>query len=570
MQLLLANQFSIFIKISMQLRTKALLTVIFLSVFSMAYSQSSETPADLEWGQDYREPTNTFATKIIGLRSDGFYLLRQKVLNNPDARPRAWVELYGNDMKLNKSVEQELKYKGKQRDFEEVLYFGRKLYLLTSFNNTAKKMNFLFKQEISTKSLIPSKKLDMVCETTARNKSTEGTFDFRISKDSTHLLIYNDLPYKKDEPEQFGFRVFDQNFDLVWKKKIRLPFPDNQFTVEEYQVDEMGNVHLLGVLYTDAAKLRRRGTPTYEYVILSYLNNGETKEEMRINLDDKFVTDLTFRVAKDGDLICSGFYSDRGTYSIKGACYFRLDPKTRELITRNYQPFEFDFMTVRMSEKKKEKTKKAEIENNMNRTAELFDYSLDELILRSDGGAVLVAEQFYIEYDRYNNFNNGGFGFGGYGAYSPFYSNRFRNNYQTDYFYNYNDIIVVNIRPTGEIEWTARIPKRQETRNDGGYYSSYAMSIIRDKLYFIYNDNARNLTEHKKKSNRLYNYNGSDSIISLAQISIGGEVNIFPLAYNKDAGIMTRPKMCKQIGKKEMAVFGERGKNYRFGKLVFD
>ena len=147
----------------------------------------------------------------------------------------------------------------------------------------------------------------MICETEARNKEVEGSFGSHISKDSTHLLIYNDLPYQKNESERFGFRVFDKDFNSVWEKDIVLPYPDNQFTVEEYQVDDFGNVHLLGVLYTDSAKWRRRGSPTYQYVILTYMDKGERMEEFRVGLEDKFVTDLTFRVTKKGELICSGF-----------------------------------------------------------------------------------------------------------------------------------------------------------------------------------------------------------------------------------------------------------------------
>ncbi len=552
----------------MQLSSSIISLTFFLAVVTTAFSQN-KAPGIINWGNEYAEPNNTRSTKVIGLRPDGFYLLRQKVLNNPEARPRAWVEFYDNDMNLKKSIEQELKYKGKQRDFEDVIYLGGELYLLTSFNNSAKKKNYLFKQQISSRSLIPSKNLDMICETDARNKEAEGSFGSHISKDSSHLLIYNDLPYKRNEPEQFGFRVFDKNFELVWEKDIVLPFPDNQFTVEEYQVDDFGNVHLLGVLYTDAAKWRRRGSPTYQYIILSYLENGEREMEYRVGIDNRFVTDLTFRPTKKGELICSGFYSAKGTYSIKGACYFRLDPSSGEVSNSNYQPFEFDFLTEFMSEKNRDKARAAEARNDTRRSAELFNYSLDELITRSDGGAVLVAEQFYIEEDRFNNFNDP-YGWGwGYYPYSPWAYSRYRNNFQVDYYYNYNDIIVVNIRPTGEIEWSARIPKRQETRNDGGYYSSYAMSIVRDKLFFVYNDNARNFGSGQKP-NRIFNYNGNDSVISVAQINMQGEVTTYPLASNRDVGVISRPKMCKQIGKREMAIYGERGRGYRFGKLTFD
>ncbi len=543
---------------------------LFLSAFALLLitnflTAQIKSPASLDWGNDYNEPNNTVATKIIGIVPDGFYVLRQKVMSSANARPRAWVEFFSKDMKLQRSEEMDLKYKGKQRDFENVVLLNGQLYLLTSFNNTAKKRNYLFKQEISMRTLTPSKSLEMICENEARNVEVEGKFGFHISNDSTKLLVYNELPYEKKNPERFGFRVFDQNFELIWEKNIILPYPDNQFTVEDYRVDDRGNVYLLGVLYEDNAKWRRRGNPTYKYVILSYTDNGNNPQEYRIEGENKFITDLTFRPAKDGTLICAGFYSERGTYSVKGATYFRLNPETREITNRNYQPFDFDFLTEFMSEKNKEKAKAAQANNDVRRAPELFDYSLDELILRSDGGAVLVAEQFFIEQDVYRDYP---YGFYPYGYYDPFFNNRYGRT-QTDYYYHYNDILVVNIRPNGEIEWASRIPKRQETRNDGGYYSSYAMSIVRDKLFFLYNDNVKNFAGNQR-SNRFYTYSGGDGVIVLAQVSKDGEVSTFPMATNRDAGVLTRPKMCKQIGRREMAVFGERNRGYRFGNMKFE
>jgi hypothetical protein len=544
------------------------LLLVFLGCFQFwILPAQTDQPGSLVWGNEYEEPGNTVATKFIGITPDGFYVLRQKVLQNANAKPRAWVEYFSKDMQLKRSEEMELKYKGKQLDFENVLMLGGQLYLLTSFNNTAKKRNYLFKQALSKKTLQPEKDLEMICETEARNKEVEGSFGFALSKDSAKLLVYNDLPYERKQPERFGFRVFDQNFELVWEKNIVLPYPDHQFTVEEYRVDDEGNVHLLGVLYEDEAKLRRRGKPTYKYVILSYFGSENEAQEFRIDLEDRFITDLTFRVAKDGNLVCCGFYSDKGTYSIKGSFYLRLDARTREFSSRHFQPFEFDFLTELMSEKNRQKAKEAEENKDRRRSPELYNYSLDDLILRSDGGAVLVAEQYFVEQETYRDYYPGGFyPYGGF--YSPFYYNRY-NNYQTDYYYNYNDIIVVNIRPTGEIEWAARIPKFQETRNDGGYYSSYAMSTVRDRFYFLFNDDARNYRDGDR-SNRQYAYTGRESVIVLAEVNIKGEVTTYPLGTNKDNGVVTRPKMCKQIGRREMAVFGERGKGYKFASLKFE
>ena len=140
----------------------------------------------------------------------------------------------------------------------------------------------------------------------------------------------------------------------------------------------------------------------------------------------------------------------------------------------------------------------------------------------------------------------------------------------TEYYYNYNDIIVVNIQPDGEIEWTARIPKKQISRNDGGYYSSYSVSIVRDKIYFIYNDTEENYIQNERIK-QTYEFKGGSkrSLIAVAEISRNGSVDIFPLFKNRDADIITQPKMCKQVGKKNMIIYGEKGRTYRFGSVEF-
>lgn len=533
-------------------------------LMAVAAISQTQPPAQLEWGPLTPEPRNTTANKVVGLTPDGYYLLRQKVLQSPSAKPRVWAEYATKDLKVVRSEELDLKYKGKQRDFEDLLYFNDQLYLLTSFSNTAHKKNYLFLQSVSTKGLTTSKSLKMIAETEARNKEVEGSFAVEIAKDSTHLLVYHDLPFEKNNPARFGFHVFDKNFDLVWEKDVILPYPDNQFTVEEYRVDDKGNVYLLGVLYTDEAKFRRRGSPTYRYVLLSYFNNGESTDEIRIDLPGKFITDLTFRVGNDGNLVFAGFYSEKDSYSIKGSYFFHLNPFDRTFSNSNHVPFDFDFLTAFMRQKDKARALEAEQNNDPSRSAELLNYSLDRLILRSDGGAVLVAEQFYIEREAYYRDYYPYYGYYPYG----YYGNYYRNNREVDYLYNYNDIIVINIQPYGELQWTARIPKWQETRNDGGYYSSYVMSIVRDKLYFLFNDDARNF-DPKRKSDRIYKYAGSNEMMVLAEMNLKGEVDLHPVISN-DGGVTLRPKMCKQTGLREMLLFGEANRGYRLGKMLFE
>jgi len=70
----------------------------------------------------------------------------------------------------------------------------------------------------------------------------------------------------------------------------------------------------------------------------------------------------------------------------------------------------------------------------------------------------------------------------------------------TVYYYYYNDIIVININPGGETEWTKKIAKRQPSSNDGGFFSSYSLSIVKDKMYFVFNDSPKNLITSVKEN----------------------------------------------------------------------
>ena len=535
-----------------------------LAMVSLFAQKQMELPGEITWGNEIREPANSYLSDILGVDDDGFYTLRQKARTSLSGEnPQdIYIEYFDRDMKLKKAKEINLKYKKKRRDLEKVLYLNGNLFLLTSFNNQAHKANYLFVQEINKKSLTLSKKLRKVGETPAKDKYREGKFNFDISRDSSKVLVYSGLPYKKKEAEKFSLQVFDNEFEELWKKNITLPYNDSQFSLEKYVVDNDGNVYLLGVLFEDKVRYRRNGKPTYKYVILAYTKDGEEKQQYTIDIGEKFITDLTFKVGDDGHLVCTGFFSDRGTYSVKGTYFFRLNPETKEVYNQNLKEFDFNFLTEYHSDGGKRRAARAERDGNSRRQAELYQYSLDELILRSDGGALLIAEQFYIQRydrDRYSNV------YGGFGRYG---NNRFNNfNNQVSYEYNYNDIIVVNIKPNGEIQWVSRIPKRQETTNDGGYYSSYAHAVVRDRIFIVYNDNGRNF---KKEDNRRYRFTGSsNSIISVAEVRKDGSVDIHPLANNRDERFILRPKVCQQIGRREMAIFGERGKRFRFGSLDF-
>ena len=553
-----------------------------LSSFSFLNAQTDNVSirkdGRLKWSNPYEEPSNSDLQKIVATEGGGFYTLRTRKSGALGAGSiKVIIEYYDNNMKLIRDKELDLEYKGKERFVKDVVMLQGKLWLMTYFYNEKHEKTYLFAQRIKNESLTLDKELLKIGEQDETNRERQDVFSYAISRDSSKIVVFTKQPSEKKQQE-FTLTVYDGDFNEVWSKNAKLPFAKNNFSVDEYQVDKNGNVFLLGVIYTEGSnRLARGGKPTYQYDLIAYMRDSTLDvQEYKIQIKDKFVTDLTFRAADDGDLVFSGFYSEKNATSVKGTCFFKINPKTKDMSSVSTREFDLGFLTQNLSEKNKERAKAAAMSNDKEKEAELPSYSLDKLILRSDGGAILIAEQYFIE-QRYNN-NYAGRGFSpygySYGWYDPFYSSYYdpygyrNNNRQADYYFNYNDIMVVNIRPDGEIDWAARIPKRQLSRNDGGIYSSYAMSTVADKLYFIYNEDPRNLDP---KSKKIYTDEPDKySVVVLAEVDRSGQVKKAPLFQNKEEGIVTRPKICRQVGRRDMVIYGERNKTYRFGLLNFE
>jgi hypothetical protein len=134
--------------------------------------------------------------------------------------------------------------------------------------------------------------------------------------------------------------------------------------------------------------------------------------------------------------------------------------------------------------------------------------------------------------------------------------------------YIYNDILTVKINPSGQIEWAQKIPKRQHSYDDGGFYSSYTMAIVKGRICFLYNDNPKNITY--TGVGKVANYNpGKESIVVLASLTEKGELERKPLFTSADVEVITRPKVCEQIGGSEIILFGQRKKSQQFARITF-
>jgi len=521
---------------------KYLLICLFINSF--LYAQDVE----ILWGEELKASKRSTLSGIIADDETGFYALK----NDLRGRSSLTLEHFNYEMKQTKSVELELKQNKMDLALELILHSNNELFLFSSYVNKKNKQKELYVQTIDKKKLSLNTDLRKIAHInySGFKKKNSGAFKIDVSRDESNILLYYNKPYEKGSNEKFGFVVFDNKINEVWQKDITLPYEDELFSIQDFEMADNGNIYLLGLKYQDkktSRKSKREEKPNYHYTVLSYSDRGEKLEEYPIQVADKFLTDMQIAINEEGNIICGGFYSDEGSFSIKGSYFLNINGKTKAIMNESFKEFGMDFITQNMTEKQKKKTnKKADKGKNV----ELYEYDLDEIILRNDDGAILVGEQYFVRI--ITNVDANG-------------------NTSVTYVYHYNDIIVISISPEGEIEWTEKIPKRQITSNDGGFYSSYATAVVDDNLYFVYNDHAENLSPVALNTGKIKNFtsNRKNSVVTIVKMDTDGRFTRNALFKNREAEIMTRPKVCKQINDNEMIVFGQRKSTHRFAKVKF-
>ncbi len=517
---------------------KSFFACFFLLVtLTSTFAQVKPKNIKVDWGREMKEPSRSTITDLLVGDDGKTFAVRTKASGIFNIK--YILEAYNEDLTIIASEELDLEYKGKDMEYEFIIFSNGKLYAFASFDNQKQDKNYLFAQEINQKTLKPQGAIQKVIETDSRSKSNEGKFFHEISTDKSKIAIFAMAAYKKKEKDKFNVAVLDADMNPLWNKDIKLPYTDELYNSEIVRVDNNGNFYMQGVLFQDKAKTKRKGKPNYSYLIHSYRDKGEKVKEYKISLKDRFITDLNFKVSKSDKIICAGFYSDKGTYAVKGTYFIRIDLATGEKEVAKTKAFEDDFLAQFLSDRQIKKGKK-----------ELYQYDVDKLILRGDGGAVLLAEQYFVRSRTITRTGTNG-----------------TMSSRTVYYYYYNDIIAINIKPDGDVEWLTKIPKRQVTIDDGGYYSSFADMITNEKIYLIFNDNPKNI--RIKDSKRIYNFNGKKSVVTLATISKDGSYEKSILLNNRDQEVITRPKVCEQTSKDEMILYGELRKKFRLARVTF-
>lgn len=438
-----------------------ILTICFLS-FSVIHAQEFS-------GEGI---TVTQGAPIVSKKNYLSYLIlgdNDVVFSRNNIKKKPYLVRYNEELEVETKLLLTPDIVPKRAYIESIIPFNGGLLVFYSKLDRARKSNDLFYVTLSQRDLSTLQEETKVFGLTYNSKRNSGSFDIAMSRDSSKLLAFANTPNKRarNARDEVSVVVMDRDFDIIWRDKLTIPYADKDFAITSYDIDNNGNVYVLGKHYKQKSE-RERKQPIGTYKLIGFFEEGRDRQEFDLKLSDKFISDINYFVKEDGNILCSGLYSNSSTSSAAGAFYLEIENESLEVVVENLVEFGLDFLTEGLTERQTKKVKK---KVSKGKDVEFYSYEVRNLIEKEDGGLIMVAEQYFVRVTQTTTTNaNGG------------------TTTSTTYHYYYNDIIVVSFDEEGEIEWHNKIEKTQYSTNDGGYFSGFNMAVKDDMMHFYFVD----------------------------------------------------------------------------------
>ena len=272
-------------------------------------------------------------------------------------------------------------------------------------------------------------------------------FQIEISEDKTKVLLYQD--------DNSGLRLisYDLNSNKVlWMNEIKLAGTNLQRDFRSIAVSNSGDFFL-------ALEPDRFLQKVQSLELFCTVQGEEEILRETITLGDVQVYDYyTIYDNVNRNLVITGLYSDRNSSRALGFYFLRYQPGL------HYQVNLLQFNESLLAEVH---GREVDISRGLN------DFNVQQVALRHDGGAVIIAE-LNKEFSRRSSLpmrrDNGSFSRSGW----------------VDYYYE--DLILFAVHPNGTEHWKEVLRKRQYSQDDDAIYSSFFLFKTPSRLRFLFND----------------------------------------------------------------------------------
>lgn len=450
-------------------------------------------------------PAKTGKFRIIGKNNDGIMV---RLYGVEDV-----LNIYADDLKLTAS--KTIAFKNQTGMLQHIMLNKTGSVVFYLFQD--KKFSVLYAQPLSGKFAEIGKPvaIDTIYD---RKELVANNLRFKASVDQNYLFVYYPF-FASGQVQSMRYLCLDHALNKVYNRDIAIQRSEKELENSQAMVDNNGNSFLIlkpakqaeGEQY-DVFMVTATGDAAFYSLFTDKAIFGEPGFE----IDNK-----------NGNLIVSGFYDDdtrRGEGEANGFMYASFDPDNGTPVSKKYTLLDKEFMT--------------ELTNrSSNEQGKLYTFNVKKIMLRNDGGALIIAESFIKDTRE---------------AVSSISMQPGFNNVREYSVYQFNDIIAFSMNSKGEEEWSSIMRKKQVSEDDNGVFSSFLIVNEKDRLHFVYMDDVSTA--------------GGISEYMLSSDGVSTRKNLF----NQEAkDVMLLPKMGKQISPNESVIPSYKNGSLQLVKITY-
>jgi hypothetical protein len=431
---------------------------------------------------------------MLADKQGGVFAVRPYFTSYGSSKLGYYIEHYNRDLKLLKTYTYKLK---RNADVAAVFVNDNKFFFVEyQKDNKAKKINVIanytainemkFKQKtlfsFATKN-VNSFYYDLI---NRGRKNASLLTNVSFSKDNKYGLFYFDMYNRKQETHRLY--VLNNEMELVWKKQIKFPYKDRNFTVEDFQIANDGTAYILAKIHLGNVFSR-----SYHYELYKINADGLLGT---LKFDDSKYYASSLKIVKDkldDTIAIVGFYSQyyrggnfvnssggtrdyaNGSYRIRGVCTFKIDSKKMKLTKQNFQKFSNQFIQDKYGKVRKDRAGRA-------KAIDVSNVVFRDVLFADNGDMVVAAEEMITVVSQTpisTNYSN-----------SNYYANQ-NTSQNTTYSYQFGDAMIFRLDADGKLIWSRNINKSMRASSKYDPLASFSITASADNVYVF-------LTANKK------------------------------------------------------------------------
>lgn len=297
--------------------------------------------------------------------------------------------------------------------------------------------------------------------------------------------------------------AFDSSLKVISQQKLIIPYEDKRIMQIEYALSENGDfISLVQINDKNPENEKKRLLQYHLFVNRIGQNNFK---EFALTSENKPMTEAALAIDNlNRNVVVVGFYADKNSSSGAGILYTTLSLSYDDSLHLNTYSIKGDTQIKLIGER------------NEDGNPGLFSYPIQRIVLRGDGGVVIMAEAAYTsEYSYYDYFTQS-------------FTRRTE--------YHFDNIVVMSINSHGGVDWTHVMRKNQASIDDGGFLSSFISALSSDRIVVIYNNDI-------SRNNEVISY----------EVSAKGELKSNKIIHSSER-IFILPKAGKQVDDETLIV----------------